>query len=232
LRKALFILLVSVMCQALFFQQEEESAEGRVAAVQPKYQVQAYSTLHEVRVVDGDGHLVKGLTEDRFLVLESGKSRPIQYFEEMDASPLSLGILIDIGSSSDEKQILVAKAAAFELVHQLEPIDEVLIGVYDEDIHFLSDLTNERVELLRGIENVSPGGRISFFSKLAHAFASSAHTGWAVDKTLMRMKNCSHSNKIRLRVRRSLVDQEELYSKVRRSWRGLNHFAIPSSPSI
>jgi hypothetical protein len=129
-------------------------------------------------------------------VLESGEKRPIQYFEGIESSPVSLGILIDIGSSSSQEQIRVAKAAIFELVHQLDLKDEVLIGVYDREIHFLSDLTKERLELLRAIENISPGGRVSFFSKLANVFASSAHTGWAIDKTLMRIKNCDHANKI------------------------------------
>jgi len=184
--------LVSIFQTSFVWQEGEVGRES----LQPRYQIQAYSTLHELRVVDREGNSVKGLTEKSFLVLESGEQRPIQYFEEMESSPVSLGILVDIGSSSNEEQILVAKAAIFELVHLLDQTDEVLIGVYDTDIHFLSDLTKERLELLRAIENISPGGRINFFSKLAHVFASSAHTGWAIDKTLMRIKNCDHANKI------------------------------------
>jgi len=197
-RRVIFFLSVWIFCQALTPQKERESgAEGERTGA-PEYQVQSYSTLREIRVVDGDGKLVKGLTKDEFLVMESGQARPIQYFEELDLSPVSLGVLLDTGSSSNEEQILVAKAAVFELVHQLDSADELLIGVYDEDIHFLSDLTTDRLELLRAIENVSPGGRTSFFSKLAHVFSSSAHTGWAVDQTLMRMKDCWHSNKVLL----------------------------------
>jgi len=196
--RAIFILSVWMFCQALTPRQEQESGAGSEKAGAPEYQVQSYSTLRELRVVDGDGQLVKGLTREEFLVLESGQARPIQYFEELDLSPLSLGVLLDIGSSSNEKQILVAKAAVFELLHQLDPADELLIGVYNEDIHFLSDLTTDRLELLRALENVSPGGRASFFSKLTNVFASSGHTGWAVDQTLMRMKACRHINKVLL----------------------------------
>jgi hypothetical protein len=184
----IFLTLLSIAC---LFAQEETGGPSH-----PTYQIQAFSTLYEIRVVDGKGNLVTGLSEDHFVILESGKRRPIQFFEPMVATPVSLGILLDTGSSSSEEQILTAKEAVFELIHALEPTDEVVIAVYDVDIHFLSELTTDRIELLRALENVSPGGRFSFFSKLAHVFASSGHTGRAVDRTLMKLKQCEHRNKV------------------------------------
>lgn len=164
----------------------------------PRYRIRAYSNLYEVRVVDDRGNLVKAIPQERFIVLESGERRQIAYFEEVDATPVSLGILIDTGSSSSKQAILSAKAAVFELIHQLEPGDEILLGVYENDVHFLSELTSERVDLMRSLENVSPGGRIGFFSRLSHAFASSGHTGWAIDRTLMRLKESRHNYKVML----------------------------------
>jgi hypothetical protein len=104
--------------------------------------------------------------------------------------------LLDIGSSSNEEQILAGKQAAFELIHLLDPDDEILLALYDQEVHFLSELTSERLSLLRAVENISPGGRAGFLSKLSRAFASSAHTGWAVDKTLMKMKGAKYGNKV------------------------------------
>ena len=141
--------------------------DERLDQTHPRYQVEAFSTLHEIRVIDERCNLVTGLPRENFIVLEAGKRRPIQYFEEIVSDPVSLAILLDTGSSASRDQILIAKEAVFELIHILEPADEVLIAVYDSDIHFLSELTRDRLELLRALENVSPSGRSSFLSKLA-----------------------------------------------------------------
>ena len=162
----------------------------------PNYRVSAFSTLHEIRVVDKEGQIVRGLKADQFKIRVAGTQRPVQYFEEFEDAAVSLAILLDIGSSASEEQILAGKRTVFELIHLLDSEDEILLAVYDQDVHFLSELTSERLILLRAVENISPGGRIGFFSKLAHAFASSGHTGWAIDRTLMQMKGAKYSNKV------------------------------------
>jgi hypothetical protein len=186
---AFAFLLLELSMLASLPQQEQETEL-------PRFRVETFSTLHEVRVVDQQGGPVTGLEQERFNVLEDGQRRTIQYFEEIRNSPASLAILIDVGSNMNREQILVAKGAVHELIHLLDREDEILLAVYEEEVHFLSDLTSDRLVLLEGIENISSGGRQSFWSRLSRVFASTGYTGSAVDESLVKLKQAQHYNKI------------------------------------
>lgn len=162
----------------------------------PKFSVQTYSTLFEFRVFDDRGVPVRGLKEDKILVMEEGEARPVILFEERETSSISLAILVDIGSSANETQIRDSKRAIHELVHLLDPEDEVLIGVYRRDVEFLSRLTQDRLELVEAINNITPGARPSKWQKFATLFASTGHTGYAVDRSLLELKKASGELKV------------------------------------
>jgi len=162
----------------------------------PKFSIESLSTLHELRVLDSEGNIVTGLTSDQITVLESGKPCEIRYFEERRNSSISIAILLDIGSSMNSSQIVSAKDAISEFIHLLEPDDEILIAVYDHDLHPLSSLTSNRYELNESIENISPGGRPNFFARLTTAFGTSAHTGYAVDIASLELDKALHTDRI------------------------------------
>ena len=183
--------LVLLLSAGTFAQGEEESDQAP-----PKFSVQTYSTLFEFRVLDDRGVTVRGLTEDRILVSEEGKVRPVTLFEEREAASISLAILVDIGSSANETQIRDSKQAIHELVHLLDPEDEVLIGVYHKDVEFLSKLTQDRLELVEAINNITPGARSGKWQKLATLFANTGHTGYAVDMSLLKLKRASGELKV------------------------------------
>ncbi len=184
-------LLLFSLTASLLAQGEEEHDQ-----TPPTYSVETYSTLFEFRVLDDRGQPVRGLTRKDISVLEEGKARPVLLFEEREASSLSLSILVDIGSSANETQIRDSKQAIHELVHSLNSVDEILIGVYHEKVEFLSDLTRDRLELVEAINNIAPGARPSKWTKLSVLFASSGHTGLAVDMSLLKLKDASGELKI------------------------------------
>jgi len=162
----------------------------------PKFSVETYSTLFEFRVLDYRGQPVRGLTREDISVSEEGKPRSVLLFEEREVSSISLAILVDLGSSANETQLRDCKQAIHELVHLLDPADEILIGVYHREVEFLSELTRDRLELVEAINNIAPGARPSKWQKLVTLFASSGHTGFAVDMSLLKLQEASGELKI------------------------------------
>lgn len=132
------------------------------------------------------------------MVREEGRDREIVFLQEADNVPLSLGILLDTGSAMSAEQIRTGKELVFALIHKLDPEDEVLLGMYDRDVHFLSPLSTDRVELLEAIRNISSGGRPGLWSRLSQLFASDGYTGGAVDDTLLELKTAKHRDRVLL----------------------------------
>lgn len=161
-----------------------------------KFSVKTYSTLMEVRVFDPAGNFVPGLQRQAFRVTVNSKPRELLSFREDRDIPLSLAILIDRGSSMKEDDIRTAKQAIEDLIHLLPHDDELLLGIYDRDVDFLTGLTTDRPEVLEGLRNVSPAGRASFWRRLSTAFGTSALTGSAVDEALLRLKSAKYPNKV------------------------------------
>jgi hypothetical protein len=158
--------------------------------------VETYGTLQEVRVVDPEGDPVTGLHREDFQVRVNGVPRPLIYFEERRDVPLSLAILVDIGSSMDEEALRTAKETILHLVHLLDPEDEVLIGVYHREVDFLTELIRDRYRMVEAVDNISPGGRSGFWSRFASGFGTSAMTGPAIDEALLRLKGARNSLRV------------------------------------
>ena len=116
------------------------------------------------------------------MVVERDVPRHILFFEEHNSAAVSLGILVDRGSAMTAEAIASSKNIILELVHLLDPQDEVIIGTYQPKVHFLSDLTRDRYQLIQAVENISPGDRAGFWSRLEGSFGSSGYTGSAVDQ--------------------------------------------------
>ncbi len=155
--------------------------------------VKAYSTLTEVRVLNSSGEPVEGLEQKDFEVTVDSRVRPLLFFEERNNSRVSLAILVDIGSSMSEEAIGSAKESILELIHLLDPVDEIAVAVYDRKVEFLSELTSNRLDLLEAIRNIPVGARTSFWKRLGTAFGTSALTGSAVDEALLRLKKARHA---------------------------------------
>jgi VWFA-related protein len=162
---------------------------------EPRFRAEAYAGLLEVRVTDQEGRPVPNLKQEDFQVREDGRPRKIVFFGREDSVPLSLGILIDTGSTMSDDYVSSARDMVFELVHLLDPDDEILLGGYDEDVHFVTGLTSDRKELVDGLWNIAARRRQKSF--LRDLFKGpDSRTGRAVDFTLLELKRARHGTKV------------------------------------
>ena len=170
--------------------------------------MQVDAAIYRVRVVDREGQLLLGLKSEDFRVLDHGQARPIVYFAEENSAPVSLALLVDVGAAMKEDTISRAKETVFDLIHALEPKDEILIGTFAAETEVLTELTRDRLKLLEALENLSTkstGSRVavkSAASEIPHSVAiqlalsgSNSETGWAVDDAIRSLQRGNHYQK-------------------------------------
>lgn len=94
------------------------------------------------------GELIQNLTQDDFLLSETGKPQKIQYFSRQTDLPLRLGLLIDI-SMSQEKVIPAERAAAYRFLDQVvrEKLDKVFLIQFDTLARVRLGFSNSRKQL-------------------------------------------------------------------------------------
>jgi hypothetical protein len=161
----------------------------------PRFKAEAYATLLEVRVTDQHGKPVPNLKQEDFKVREGGEPRKIAFFRGAESVPLSLGILLDTGSTMSDEYVSRAREMVFELIHLLDREDEILLGSYGEDVHFLSGPTSDRKELVEGLWNIA--SRRKQKSLLRDLFkGTDSRTGRAIDLTLLELKRARHETKV------------------------------------
>ena len=168
--------------------QEKKSQE-------PRFKAEAYAGLLELRVTDQDGRPVPNLNQDDFQVKEDGKLRRVIFFRREDSVPLSLGILIDTGSTMSDEYVSRARDMVFELVHLLDREDEILLGCYAGDVHFVAGPTSDRKDLVDGLWNIAARRKQkSFLRDLLGG--TDSRTGRAVDLTLLELKRAKYGSKV------------------------------------
>ena len=94
------------------------------------------------------GELIQNLTQDDFLLSETGKPQKIQYFSRQTDLPLRLGLLVDI-SMSQEKVIPAERAAAYRFLDQVvrEKLDKVFLIQFDTLARVRLGFSNSRRQL-------------------------------------------------------------------------------------
>ena len=172
------------------------------------FHVQVDAAVYRVRVIDGEGKLLRGLKAQDFQVSDRGEPRPIIYFSEEKSAPVSVALFIDVGSAMKEETISRAKETVFDLIHALDREDEILIGTFADEVEVLTELTRERLRLVQGLENLSPkttGSRVAVKSaptEVPHGVAiqlalsgGNSETGWAADDAIQALKQAAHYQK-------------------------------------
>lgn len=111
-----------------------------------------------VTVRDKEGHLVKGLTKDDFVLKEDDRPQNIRYFSQQSDLPLTLGLLVDT-SGSERRMIGEERDASrtfFEQVLRPEK-DKAFLIHFDREVELLQDLTSSRQKLEKALDllNVS-----------------------------------------------------------------------------
>lgn len=114
-----------------------------------------------VSVYDRNGLYIPGLRQSDFKIFEDGKEQEIAYFGTSD-KPFTVILLLDT-SPSTEYKIDEIRAAATAFVDQLKPQDNVMVIEFDENVHVLTEATNDRQLIYKGIRRADFGGGTSLY---------------------------------------------------------------------
>jgi Ca-activated chloride channel homolog len=114
-----------------------------------------------VSVLDRDGRFISGLTQQDFQIFENGVSQKVEYFQSVE-QPFTVILMIDVSPSTQFK-IDEIQDAAIAFVNQLRRDDKVQIISFDEKVHILSPVTNDRRTLQNAIRQTQFGDGTSLY---------------------------------------------------------------------
>jgi VWFA-related protein len=124
----------------------------------------------DVTVTDGRGNYVRGLTRERFRVLDEGQPQPITHFTPIEA-PAQVLLLVETSPAVYliHRQHL---AAAHLLLEGLAAEDAVALATYDAEARLAAPFTRDKRTLQRqtaGLRHNLGSSRLNFFGSLAAA---------------------------------------------------------------
>ncbi len=114
-----------------------------------------------VSVLDRNGRFISGLRQQDFQIYENNAEQKIEYFASVE-QPFTVVLLIDV-SPSTAYRIEEIQDAAITFVNQLRQDDKVVVISFDERVHVLSPLTNNRNVLRNAIMQARFGDGTSIY---------------------------------------------------------------------
>ena len=120
-----------------------------------------------VAVLDRDGRFVSGLRQQDFQIFEDGVPQKIENFASVE-QPFTVVLLIDVSPSTQYK-ITEIQDAAITFVNQLRQNDRVIVISFDERVHVLSPVTNNRSILRNAILQADFGNGTSIYEAVDNA---------------------------------------------------------------
>jgi Ca-activated chloride channel family protein len=118
-----------------------------------------------VSVLDRDGRFISGLQQKDFQIFEDGVQQKIEYFQSVE-QPFTVILMIDV-SPSTQFQIEEIQQAAIAFVNQLRRDDKVQVISFDERVHVLSPVTNDRRVLQNAILETEFGDGTSLYESVS-----------------------------------------------------------------
>jgi len=122
-----------------------------------------------VSVLDREGRFISGLQQRDFKIFENGVEQKLGYFQSVE-QPFTVVLMIDV-SPSTQWQIEDIQNAADTFIDQLRPSDKVLVISFDERVHVLSNVTNDRYQLHNAIRRSRFGDGTSLYEAVDHVLA-------------------------------------------------------------
>jgi VWFA-related protein len=106
-------------------------------------------------VRDKKGQIVKGLTQNDFVLDEDGQPQSIRYFSAESDLPLTLGLLVDT-SGSTRNVLGDERSASYGFFEQVlrEDKDQAFVIHFDAEVELLQDLTNSRTKLDKALDQL------------------------------------------------------------------------------
>lgn len=120
-----------------------------------------------VSVLDRNGRFIPGLRKTDFHIYEDGVEQKIEYFAPVE-QPFTVILMLDV-SNSTEFKIDEIQNAAIAFVNQLRADDRIMVMSFDEKVHILSPITNNRRVLIDAIRQADFGGGTSLYEAVDYS---------------------------------------------------------------
>jgi len=133
-------------------------------------------------VFDKNGHFVAGLKKENFRLFEDGIQQSLTSFSQEDV-PVSMGILIDLSGSMRGKIEQVTKAA-LAFIRASNPMDQVFLIGFNEEVELLQDYTSDIDEITDALENTIVSGGTALYDSI-YLGVQKAHTGIKPKKAIV-----------------------------------------------
>lgn len=122
-----------------------------------------------VTVVDGNGRLITGLSQQDFQVFEDGNPQPVTTFTNERVS-VSLGVLLDASDSMRGQPMADAGTAVERFVGELLlGDDEAFVGVFNHRPRLAAPWTRPPSTLKRVLQRVEPAGGTAIYDAVAQS---------------------------------------------------------------
>jgi VWFA-related protein len=120
-------------------------------------------------VVDSEGHLTSGLTQDAFAIWEDGVEQSISAFTN-ERVPVGLGVLLDVSDSMFGQRIAEARAAVERfLFTELDPSDEFFLTAFNHTPRTLTAWTNTPSVVSDALAAIRPSGGTAIYDAVVSA---------------------------------------------------------------
>jgi Ca-activated chloride channel family protein len=134
------------------------------------FKKQVEEVVLHATVFDEQQHLVPGLDQAAFTVLEAGKPQKITSFRREDV-PVAIGIVVDNSGSMRDKREQV-NAAVLNLIRASNPQDEVFVVNFSRNYYLDQDFTSNVNLLQTALHQVSSSGSTALYDAIV---ASAVH---------------------------------------------------------
>jgi Ca-activated chloride channel family protein len=127
-------------------------------------------------VTDRSGRFLPGMTKDDFVVYEDNQPVEITHFSS-EATPVSLGIVLDTSGSMQGEKWGAARDAIDRFLQQLsDPDDDFFLFRFSGGADLVQDWTTDRRALTWSLGRVNPNGGTAMYDAVAEAVPM-AHGG-------------------------------------------------------
>jgi VWFA-related protein len=134
------------------------------------FKKQVEEVVLHATVVDEQRHLVSGLDQSTFTVLDAGVPQVITSFRREDV-PVAMGIVIDNSGSMREKREKINQAV-MNLIRASNPQDQIFVVNFGQDPYLDQDYTSDVKLLQAALHQVSARGSTALYDAI---LASAVH---------------------------------------------------------
>ncbi len=133
---------------------------GWLWAQEPRFSTGVDVVTLLANVHDRDGHIVKNLQREDFVLLDNGKPQIITYFSQESDLPLTVGLLVDT-SRSQRSVLEPERKASYTFLDQVlrEDKDRAFVARFDTEVIVEQGFTSSRQELAAALERLQIPGR-------------------------------------------------------------------------